>query len=104
MKIYTDGSAHPTNPGPGGLGIVVCDDNNNIINMNLDEMQNIINLYVLLEDKERKLIGEIVDIKTGNKLPIVTDEYISVYPCALKPFVEYFTLDNTKHTIKIKVK
>ena len=31
MKIYTDGSAHPTNPGPGGLGIVVCDDNNNII-------------------------------------------------------------------------
>jgi ribonuclease HI len=31
MKIYTDGSAHPTNPGPGGLGIVVCDDDNNII-------------------------------------------------------------------------
>ena len=31
MKIYTDGSAHPTNPGPGGLGIVVCDDNDNII-------------------------------------------------------------------------
>ena len=31
MKIYTDGSAHPTNPGPGGLAIVVCDDNNNII-------------------------------------------------------------------------
>lgn len=30
MKIYTDGSAHP-NPGPGGFGIVVCDDNNNII-------------------------------------------------------------------------
>jgi ribonuclease HI len=31
MKIYTDGSAHPTNPGPGGLGIVICDDNDNII-------------------------------------------------------------------------
>lgn len=31
MRIYTDGSAHPTNPGPGGLGIVVCDDNDNII-------------------------------------------------------------------------
>lgn len=33
------------------------------LNVNLDEMQSIINLYVLLEDKERKLIGEIVDIK-----------------------------------------
>ena len=31
MKIYTDGSAHPTNPGPGGLGIVVCDDNDKIL-------------------------------------------------------------------------
>ena len=30
MKIYTDGSAHPTNPGPGGFGIVVCDDNDNV--------------------------------------------------------------------------
>jgi len=34
------------------------------LNVNLNEMQSIINLYVLLEDKERKLIGEIVDIKT----------------------------------------
>ena len=33
------------------------------LNVNLNEMQSIINLYVLLEDKERKLIGEIVDIK-----------------------------------------
>ena len=33
------------------------------LNINLDEMQNIINLYVLLEDSERKIIGEIVDIK-----------------------------------------
>lgn len=31
MKIYVDGSARPTNPGPGGLGIVVCDDNDEII-------------------------------------------------------------------------
>jgi len=29
----------------------------------LDEMQSIINLYVILEDSHRKLIGEIVDIK-----------------------------------------
>ena len=33
------------------------------LNVNLNEMQSIINLYILLEDKERKLIGEIVDIK-----------------------------------------
>ena len=30
MKIYTDGSAHP-NPGPGGFGVVVVDDNDNLI-------------------------------------------------------------------------
>ena len=30
MIIYTDGSAHP-NPGPGGYGVVVCDNDNNII-------------------------------------------------------------------------
>ena len=29
MIIYTDGSDHP-NPGPGGFGVVVCDNNNNI--------------------------------------------------------------------------
>ena len=33
------------------------------LNVNINEMQNIINLYVLLEDSEYKLIGEIVDIK-----------------------------------------
>ena len=30
MIIYTDGSAHP-NPGPGGYGVVICDDVNNIM-------------------------------------------------------------------------
>ena len=49
MKIYTDGSAHPTNPGPGGLGIVVCDDDNNILNP--DEfaglLENQHNLYLM---------------------------------------------------------
>jgi ribonuclease HI len=30
MIIYTDGSCHP-NPGPGGYGVVVFDDNNNLI-------------------------------------------------------------------------
>lgn len=30
MVIYTDGSAHP-NPGPGGYGVVVLDDDDNLI-------------------------------------------------------------------------
>lgn len=30
MIIYTDGSAHP-NPGPGGFGVVVYNNNNNLI-------------------------------------------------------------------------
>lgn len=30
MKIYTDGSAHP-NPGPGGFGVVVFDDEDNYL-------------------------------------------------------------------------
>ena len=30
IKIYTDGSAHP-NPGPGGYGIVVVDENEQLI-------------------------------------------------------------------------
>ena len=67
------------------------------------------NRYLIgMEDKDNgaefvKSTLVLVDIKTGNKLPIATDEHISVYPCGLKPFVEYFTLDNTKHTIKVKI-
>lgn len=30
MIIYTDGSAHP-NPGPGGFGVVVLDNNENLV-------------------------------------------------------------------------
>ena len=33
------------------------------LNIKLEEMQNIINLYVLLEDNDKKIIGEVVDIK-----------------------------------------
>lgn len=28
---YTDGSTHPTNPGPGGFGVVILDENLNVI-------------------------------------------------------------------------
>lgn len=30
MIYYTDGSTHPTNPGPGGFGVVIVDDYNKI--------------------------------------------------------------------------
>ena len=45
-----------------------------------------------------------IDIKKGTRLPIITDEIISVYPCANRPYVDYFTIDNTKHTVKLKIK
>lgn len=38
MKIYTDGSAHP-NPGPGGFGIVVFDDNYNYLKSLSEQVQ-----------------------------------------------------------------
>lgn len=31
MKIYTDGSTHPTNPGPGGFAVIIVDDDDNLI-------------------------------------------------------------------------
>ena len=31
MKIYTDGSTRPTNPGPGGYAVVICDDEENVL-------------------------------------------------------------------------
>ena len=33
------------------------------LNVKIEEMVNIINLYVVLEDKDKRLIGEIIDIK-----------------------------------------
>ena len=42
MKIFTDGSAHP-NPGPGGFGVVVMDDNDNIINIYKHQEKNTTN-------------------------------------------------------------
>ena len=38
MKIYTDGSAHP-NPGPGGFGIVVFDDDCNYLKSLSEQVQ-----------------------------------------------------------------
>ena len=49
------------------LGKIVGIQDNTVLlklNVKLEEMQNIINLYVILEDKEKKIIGEIIDVKS----------------------------------------
>ena len=46
----------------------------------------------------------LVDIKKGTRISIPTDDEISIYPCAAKPYLHYFTIDNVKHTIKLKFK
>lgn len=42
MIIYTDGSAK-INPGPGGFGVVVLDDNENIITFHREDCENTTN-------------------------------------------------------------
>ena len=47
------------------LGKIVSIEENEALvklNINLDEMQNLINLYVIMEDSTHKIIGEITDI------------------------------------------
>ena len=46
MKIYTDGSAHP-NPGPGGFGVVVVDDNDNLIDCYSKQTNNTTFQFIL---------------------------------------------------------
>ena len=45
-----------------------------------------------------------IDIKTGRQMSIETKEDIALYPCANKPYIEYFTLDDMKHTIELRIK
>ena len=48
------------------LGKIIGIEDNTVLlklNVNLEEMQNIINLYVLFEDNDKKIIGEVADIK-----------------------------------------
>ena len=40
--IYTDGSAHP-NPGPGGFGVIVLDDNENLLSIHSEQSQETTN-------------------------------------------------------------
>lgn len=45
-----------------------------------------------------------IDVKTGEQMSIETKEEIALYPCANKPYIEYFTLDDMKHTIELRIK
>ena len=50
------------------LGKIVSIEDNSVLlklNINLNEVQSIINLYVIFEDSEKRIIGEITDIKEG---------------------------------------
>lgn len=62
------------------LGKIVGIQDNTVflkLNVKLEEIESIINLYVLLEDKERKLIGEIIDIKNDIASVNLIGEYIN---------------------------
>ena len=51
------------------LGQIVSIEENTVIlklNIDLTKFQSIVNLFVLLEEADRRLIGEIVDVKDGN--------------------------------------
>ena len=45
-----------------------------------------------------------IDVRTGEKLQVETEEKIALYPCANKPYLEYFTPDDTRYIIKLKIK
>lgn len=50
------------------IGDIIGIDGNTVIvklNININEIQNLINLYTLLEDSSKKIVGEITDIKEG---------------------------------------
>ena len=50
------------------LGKIIGIEDNTVklqLTINLEETKSIMNLYVLIDDSEKKLIGEITDIKEG---------------------------------------
>lgn len=45
-----------------------------------------------------------IDIETGEKILIETEEDIALYPCANKPYLEYFTPNVIKYIIRLRIK
>ena len=66
MIIYTDGSAHP-NPGPGGYGVVICDDNNNIIDVYSHQEKHTTNN----EQELKAILYTLIKYGKSNPMPIV---------------------------------
>ena len=50
------------------LGTILSIDEDSVfvkINVNLDDFQSIVNCYVLMQDEEKMIVGEIVKLKDG---------------------------------------
>lgn len=59
------------------LGNIIATDGNKIIvklKVDLEKIHNLINLYVIMEDDEKKFIGEIIDIKDNNAIVALLGE------------------------------
>ena len=67
MKIFTDGSAHP-NPGPGGFGVVVVDDDDNLIAICKVEEGYLTTIQPTLQDAEAIRTGKTPAIDAANPL------------------------------------
>ena len=62
------------------LGNIIATDGNKIIvklKVDIEKIHNLINLYVIMEDDEKKFIGEIIDIKDGNAIISLLGELIN---------------------------
>ena len=65
MKIYCDGACSG-NPGPGGYGVVICDDNNVLLNYysnhekyttnNIQELKSLIFCFLIAKEKPTEQI------------------------------------------------
>lgn len=73
------------------LGKIIGIEENTVLlklNIDLNTIQNIINLYVIMDDKNKKVIGEIVDIKDGIAYINLLGELLNnkfIYGVAIKP-------------------
>ena len=75
MIIYTDGSAHP-NPGPGGFGVVVLDDDENLITTYAEYEDNTTNNRQELKAILWALIKYGKSAAAGSSPPIVYSDSI----------------------------
>mgnify|MGYP000121710583 CR=1 FL=1 len=61
------------------LGNIISTDGNKIIidlKVDINKIHNLINLYVIMEDDDKKFVGEIIDIKGNNAIISLLGELI----------------------------